>query len=84
MGRVIATGHTRYTTSNGKNLALNSHPYTVAHHDLQMEVAFNGNIPNHERIRRDHLDHFSFATRGDTETLSRFMFDSIERILLEP
>jgi len=49
-----------------------------------MELLFNGNIPNHEKIRRDYLSGYTFSTHGDTETLSRFMLHSIEEILGNP
>ncbi len=76
-GSVIALGHTRYKTCGTHN-PHNSQPFQIGHDNIRLELLFNGNIPNHVQIRREHMASYTFQTDGDTETLWRFLLHHIE------
>ncbi len=83
VGPTVAFGHTRYKTSWTHN-SHNSQPFKIGDNDTQLEILFNGNIPWHELIRRDHMPGYTFQTLGDTETLARFVLHHIVETLRAP
>lgn len=72
-------GHTRYTTEDNILNPHNAQPYRAGDGGSRLKIVFNGNIPNHKDIRRNHLaGQTSFQTLGDTETLARFMLHRVQ------
>lgn len=69
-GGQIAIGHVRYGTT-GATLRLNAQPLTVNHIKGCMALAHNGNLTNHQALRRDlELAGSIFQTTSDTEVIA--------------
>ena len=69
-GGQIAIGHVRYGTT-GANTRLNAQPLTVNHIKGCMALAHNGNLTNHQALRRElELSGSIFQTTSDTEVIA--------------
>ena len=65
-----AIGHVRYSTTGSRRDMYEVQPFLVNVLDKSFSIAFNGNIVNHNYIRRELLRSLTFKTGTDTETIS--------------
>lgn len=77
----LAIGHVRYSTAGGSHLK-NAQPFAVDYRGGAVAVAHNGNLTNHEALRRELEDEGSiFRSGSDTEVIVHLLARSREESL---
>lgn len=75
----IGIGHVRYSTT-GTSSVEEAHPILVKDSDLEIALAFNGNIVNFLQIRKELKDQgYDFITRSDGEVLAKLFFNEYKK-----
>ncbi|MCD6092993.1 MAG: amidophosphoribosyltransferase [Candidatus Aenigmarchaeota archaeon] len=65
----VGIGHVRYSTAGEKSLK-NAQPMDRSTSKFNISLAFNGNIPYHEKLKEELLRHgYIFQTDSDTEVI---------------
>jgi amidophosphoribosyltransferase len=79
----LAIGHVRYSTAGGSHLK-NAQPFAVDYQGGSVAIAHNGNLTNHEELRRRLEERGSiFQSGADTESIVHLIAISKARTLRE-
>jgi len=75
----LGIGHVRYSTTGTSSLS-EAHPIHVKDKNVEIALAFNGNIVNFLKIRKELKEiGYSFETNSDGEVLAKLFFDEYKR-----